>query len=142
MCTRACVCVWVGVCVCVCVWTPANKRARRAQINFSVFDISNHCLLPIVLFKICFCTKKPNSTKNQAALSFKFYRVSSQLTQRERGLKICEYFTLKPPRGERSHMETLCECEYKESAGKSKKFSQFSGLCKRAQYQDIECVCV
>ena len=35
---------------CACVCTPASKRARRAQINFSVFDISNHCLLPIRLF--------------------------------------------------------------------------------------------
>ena len=135
---------FVCVCVCVCALLRVRERGeRRSILVFLIYPTTVYCQSCFLKYVFVQRNQILLKIKLRSPSSFTVWAHSSHNNyERERGLKICEYFTLKPPRGERSHMETLCECEYKESAGKSKKFSQFSGLCKRAQYQDIECVCV
>ena len=133
-------CVWVMVCV---LMRQRERGERTLDLVFLIYSNTVYYHLGFSIFVLSLTNKILETIKARSPLSFTLWaRSSHNNSERERGLKICDYFTLKPPRGERSHMETLCECEYKESAGKSKKFSQFSGLCKRAQYQDIECVWV
>ena len=120
-----------------------ERGERRSILVFLIYPTTVYCQSCFLKYVFVQRNQILLKIKLRSPSSFTVWAHSSHNNyERERRLKICDYFTLKPPGGERSHMETLCECEYKESAGKSKKFSQFSGLCKRAQYQDIECVCV